>query len=227
MSGDESRSKRTVTEASTATLPAIAGRLLRQPTNATSLGYYRGRILLAQGNVLWATVPWLYTYVDVNAGFKQFEGQITMIGAVGDGVYVGTDEGLYFLSGETYPTWKKDRVMDSSIVPGSLVYIPGELGNPPQESLAADTPLQVSMMFMSANGACIASNSGQAINVTEAKFFFPTASSAASMFRRQDGMNQYVTTMTNPGAPVNAAAIGDYIEATIIRAADTNNPFIK
>src|SRR5271155_336314 len=69
----------------TATLPAVAGRLLRQPPNATSLAYFRGQILLAQGTTLWGTVPYLYNYIDTTRGFKQFEGNITMVGAVDDG----------------------------------------------------------------------------------------------------------------------------------------------
>jgi hypothetical protein len=210
----------------TATLPAIAGRLLGKPPNATSIAYYRSRLLLGVDNILWATVPFTYNFVDKTAGFKQLPGKITMIGSVGDGVYVGTDEGLYFLSGEDYPRWKQDRVMDSPVVPGSMVYIPGELGNPPQVPPYADTPLEVSVAFMTANGFCVASNSGRTVNVTESKIFFPQAISAASMYRRQDGMNQFVTALQSGGDPVTNAAIGDYIEATIIRAADRLNPFV-
>jgi hypothetical protein len=210
----------------TATLPAIAGRLLGKPPNATCIAYYRGRILLAQGNLLWGTVPWTYNFVDKTAGFKQLEGTITMIGAVTDGVYVGTDEGLYFLSGEDYPRWKKDRVMDSAVIPGSMVYIPGELGNPPQVPPGADTPLEVSIAFMTANGFCVASDGGRTVNMTESKVWFPRAVSAVSMYRRQDGMNQFVTALQSGCDPVTNAAIGDYIEATIIRAAEVRNPFV-
>ncbi len=201
----------------TATLPAIAGRLLGKPPNATTLAYYRSRLLLGAGNILWATVPWTYNYVDKTAGFKQFEGRITMIGSVGDGVYVGTDEGLHFLSGEDYPRWKKDKVMDSAVIPGSMVYIPGELGNPPQVPQGADTPLEVSIAFMTTNGFCVASDSGKTVNITENKFWFPQATSAVSMYRRADGMNQVITTLESGGTPVNNAAIGDFLEATIIR----------
>jgi len=210
----------------TATLPAVAGQLLGKPPNATVIAYYRGRILLAVDNVLWATKPYLYNFVDKTAGHKTFEGTITMIGAVGDGVYVGTTEGLYFLSGDGYDKWKKDRVMDSAVLPGSMTYVPGELGNPPQVPPGADTPLEVSIMFMSANGVCVASDSGRTVNVTESKVFFPQAQSAASFYRRQDGMNQYIASLQSGGDPQNNAAIGDYLEATIIRAAEQLNPFV-
>ena len=203
----------------TATLPAIRGQLLGQPPNATALAYYNGRIYLAADNVLWATELYAYNYVDRVAAHRMFEAPITMLGAVGDGVYVGTEEGVWFLDGPNYPTMKRRPVMDCGVIPGSMVAIPAELGNPPQVPLSSDTPVQVALMFMTTGGACVASNGGQAVNLTESKFWFPTAQSAAAMFRRQDGMNQYVASMQSGGDPQNNAAIGDFVEATIIRGA--------
>lgn len=201
----------------TPTLPAIAGRLLGQPPNATSLAYYRGRIYLAEGNTLWATVPWLYNFVDKTKGYVQFESTITMLASVGDGLYVGTDEGVYFLAGDEFPQ-KKGRVMDSGVIPGSMQYIPGELGNPPQIGLGVDTPVQVSIAFMSTAGFCVGQDGGQCSNLTETKFWFPAAQSAASLFRRRDGANHFVTVMQSGGDPSDEGAIGDYIDVTVIRA---------
>ena len=203
----------------TATLPAIAGRLLKAPPSATVLCYYNGRIYLAQGPVLWATELFSYHFVDATAGHKMFEADITMIGAVGDGIYVGTDEGLWFLDGPNYATMKRRSVMDSPVIRGSMVTIPAELGNPPQVPPGSDTPMQVALMFMTSTGACVASSSGQAVNITESKFFFPAAQSAPAMFRRQDGQNQYVAALQPGGTPQSNAAIGDFVDATIIRGA--------
>ena len=203
----------------TATLPAIAGRLLKAPPNAGVLCYYNGRIYLADGPVLWATELFAYNFVDATAGHKMFEADVTMIGAVGDGVYVGTDEGLWFLDGPNYAQMKRRSVMDSPVIRGSMVTIPAELGNPPQVPPGSDTPMAVALMFMTATGACVASNSGQAINMTESKFFFPAAQSASAMYRRQDGRNQYVAALQPGGTPQSNAAIGDFVDATIIRGA--------
>ena len=82
-----------------AVLPAIRGRLIGPPPLATALAYFNGRIYLAQGNTVWATDLFLYNYVEKVTNFLPFEAPVTMIGAVGDGLYVGTMEGLWFLSG--------------------------------------------------------------------------------------------------------------------------------
>jgi hypothetical protein len=207
----------------TKTLQPIAGKLLRKPPNASWITWFNGRIYLAVNKVVWTTELYLYDWVDATKGFYPFEGEVTMVGAVGDGVYVGTDEGLWFVSPQirmdgSSSGMKRVRVMDSPVVPGSLVTIPAELGNPPQVPATADTPVQVALMFMTTNGACVAANGGTATNLTESKFFFPNAASAAALYRRQDGMNQYVAAMRSDGGPTTNAAIGDHLDATIIRA---------
>lgn len=201
----------------TSTLPAVAGRLLSRPPNATALAYYNGRIYLASGRTLWATDLYSYNFVDKNAGYKFFEAPITMVGAVGDGVYVGTEEGLWFLDGPNWSQMKRRRVMDSPVVPGSMAMIPGELGNPPQVPPGADTPAHVSLMFMTASGVCVGGDGGEVTNITESKFFFPTSVSAAALYRRQDGANAYVAVTQNGGTPSNSAAIGDYVDAVLVR----------
>jgi hypothetical protein len=201
----------------TETLLPIAGRLLKQPPNATCMTYFNGRLYLGQGPTLWATDLYLYNFVDATSGYKLFEADITMLGTVADGVYVGTKEALWFLTGPTFAEMKRQRVMDSGVIPGSMVDIPAELGNPPQVPISATTPVDVSIMFMTTKGVCIASASGRTINMTEPKYIFPDSMSAAALYRRQDGVNQYITTLQSGGSPTQSAAIGDYLDVTIIR----------
>jgi len=200
----------------TTTLPAIRGKLLGKPPLATTIAYYNGRLYLGQGNLVWATELFLYNYVDKTRTFFNFEGRVTMLGTVMDGVYVGTDEGLWFLEGPAFPL-KRRRVMDCPVIPGSMVYIPAELANPPQVGLGADTELQVSIAFMTTTGFCVAEDGGKAYNLTESKFFFPTMVRASAAYRRQDGINQYLLVADSEGQPVNNARIGDFVEADIIR----------
>lgn len=185
---------------------------------ATALAYYNGRIYLAEGRTVWATELYLYNYVEKVTNFLPFEADVTLLGAVGDGLYVGTTEGLWFISGPTFKEMKRTRVMDTPVIPGSMVEVPGELANPPQVGLDQDTSAQVSLLFMTGRGYCGAHDSGTCYNYSESKFIFPNAVSAAAFFRRQDGMNQYVAVLNSQGTPSDNARIGDYVDAEIIRA---------
>lgn len=207
----------------TETLPAIAGRLLRQPPHATNMTYFNGRLYLGRGPTLWATELYLYNFVDATSGYKLFEADITMIGAVTDGIYVGTKECLWFMSGPTFAEMKRTWALDAGVIPGSMVYMPGELANPPQVPLVAITPGASGIMFMSTKGVCIASDGGKVTNMTETKFIFPDSVSAAALYRQQDGVNQYITALQNGGSPTQSAAIGDHLDVTIIRGSGFPN----
>jgi hypothetical protein len=207
----------------TETLPPVAGRLLKQPPHATNITYFNGRLYLGQGRTLWATELYLYNYVDATSGYKLFEADITLLGAVSDGVYVGTKDGLWFLTGPTFAEMKRVWALDAGVIPGSMVYIPGELGNPPQVPLTAVTPIESAIMFMTAKGACIGLDGGRVTNLTETKYSFPEAVGAAALYRQQDGVNQYIARLESGGSPAQSAAIGDYLDVTIIRGSGFPN----
>jgi hypothetical protein len=209
----------------TTSLPAIRGKLIGAPPLASCLTNFNGRIYLAQGTTLWATELFLYNFVDKTRTFYQFEAPITMLGAVGDGLYVGTEEGVWFLSPTDLGAYtrremamKRVKVLDSPAIRGSLVYIPSELANPPQIQISADTPLSVAVLFMTANGYCAGQNSGQCYNLSESRFVFPDAAHAAAFYRNQSGLHQYVVTLDSGGQPSANARIGDYASADVIRA---------
>jgi hypothetical protein len=142
---------------------------------------------------------------------------------VTDGIYVGTKDGVWFLSGPNFAEMRRTWSMDAGVIPGSMVYLPGELANPPQVPVAAITPVESAIMFMTTKGVCLGLDGGKVTNLTETKYIFPDSVAAAALFRQQDGVNQYITTLQNGGTPAQSAAIGDYLDATIIRGSGFPN----
>jgi hypothetical protein len=201
----------------TATLGQVRGRLLGKPPLATAIAYWNGRIYMAEGRALWATELYLYNYVDKTKNYLLFEDDITGIGVVTDGIYVGTAGGLWFLSG-VFSAMKRERVMDSPVIPGSMIQMPSELANPPQIPGSQDTPARVSVLFMTDAGFCTGQDGGTTFNLSETKFEFPDAQRVAALYRRQDGVNQYIAVAENGGSPANNTRIGDYVDAEIIKA---------
>lgn len=206
----------------TATLPAIRGRLYGKPPLASQLAYFNGRIYLAQGREVWATELWLYNFVDKTKNFWTFEADVTMIGAVTDGLYIGTIEGVWFISG-VYGEMQRKRVMDSGAIPGSLIYIPAELANPPQIQLQSDELVKMSILFLTENGYCGGQEGGVCYNFSETRFAFPDISSAAAVYRQQDGVHQYLTTTNSGGTPSSNSRIGDHLDVQLIRGGAWNN----
>jgi hypothetical protein len=200
----------------TETLGEIRGRRLTAPPHATSLEAYKGRIYLAHGRVLWATELYLYDHVDKTRNFMQFEADITMIAAVGDGLYVGTTDELLFIQGTMQAGMQLTHVIPSGVVAGSCVTVPYSKSVP--QARTTTVPEGAGPMFMTNAGIVVGLDSGTAYNLTQDHVVFPGAVAAAALYREDQGANAYVAVADSAGGPSANARIGDYVDAEIVRA---------
>ena len=199
----------------TATLGKIYGKVLKAPPLAEHIAYYRGRIYLASGPYLWATELYLYDHVDKNRNFLQFEDDITMVAPVDDGIYVGTTRNVFFLSGSFGKGMPRQRLMNAGVLPGSEVELPVSAMTEQPE-----TQEGIGVMFMTTSGICKGLPGGNLVNATSGRVEFPSAISAAALYREDRGANAYVAVTDSGGAPKSNVRIGDYVEAELVRAAD-------
>ncbi len=198
----------------TDTLGEIGGRLLGDPVRATCLETYKGRIYLAAGKTLWATELYLYHFVDKTKNYMQFEHEITMLAAVDDGIYVGTEGGLYFLQG-ILGGFKLTQINGDAVLFGSCQPVPTELVHP--QARNQPIPAGMAAVFMSTGGIMAGFDNGTCYNLTSGTMEFPRGVSAASLFRQDSGANAYVAAVDSGGAPSANARIGDYVDAEIVR----------
>jgi hypothetical protein len=201
----------------TETLGEVGGTLLGDPPKATQIEAYKGRIYLAQGKTLWATELWRYHFVDRTGGFIQFEHDITLVMAVGDGLYVGTTGGLYFLQG-VLNSFKLQQMTTGAVLPGSGVAMPAELVHP--QARNSPVPTDTAIVCLSDDGVLAGFDGGTVFNLTRDRLLLPAGTSAAGLFRQDLGANHYVAAMDSAGGPSANTRIGDYVDAEIIRAVD-------
>lgn len=199
----------------TETLGAISGKLLGDPPKATSIEAYKGRIYLAAKKTLWATELYQYHYVDRTKNFMQFEYDITLVMAVGDGLYIGTEGGLYFIQG-VLGSFKLTKINDDPVLPGSGQFVPAELAHPHARN--QPVPSGVAAVFMSTCGVMAGFDNGVCYNLTYGTFVFPAGISAAALYRQDQGANSYIAAVDSAGGPAANARIGDYVDAEIVRA---------
>lgn len=200
----------------TETLPDTRGKLLGPPPMATLLEYFNGRIYLANDSTLWATELYLYHYVDKTRNFQQYEAPLTMMGAVGNGIYVGTETAVYFLSG-SFTEMRRETVLRVGAIRGSMVRVPAEAASPPQLRENGISQTRPAIVFATPDGLCLGLDGGQCYNLTEQRMVFPDTERVTAMYRQQDGMGQYVAVSSTGGSPVSSARIGDFVDAEIRR----------
>lgn len=198
----------------TDTLGEVGGSLLGDPPKATSICAYKGRIYLANGKMLWATELYRYHYVDRTKTFMQFEHEITLLMAMGDGLYVGTLGGLYFIQG-VLGAFKLQQITSAPVLAGSGVEVPADLVHPQAKN--QDIPTNIAAVMMTGEGVVAGFDGGTCYNLTHARVALPSGVSAAGLFRQDQGVNNYVAVVDSAGTPAANARIGDYISAEVRR----------
>jgi len=88
--------------------------------------FWRGRMLLAVGDTLYATKARTLHLFNVKEDARRFGGTITMVEPVISGIWIGTTEGLYFLgTGNTFAELVMTRKIDGPVLLGSGVAVRG------------------------------------------------------------------------------------------------------
>lgn len=199
----------------TATLGEVGGSLLGDPPKATCIAAYKGRIYLAQGKTLWATDLFRYHYVDRTRNFMQFEHEITLLMAMGDGLYVGTTGGLYFIQG-VLGTFRLQQITTEAVLPGSGVEVPLDRVHP--QARNQDVPTGIAAIMLTNGGVVAGMDGGTCYNLTQRQVILPEGVSAAGLFREDQGVSSYLAVVDSAGGPTANARIGDYVDAEIVRA---------
>lgn len=109
----------------TLTLPCKTEQCYPAPAGIL-LANWRGRTLIATGNLLLASRAQRWELFDLAKDFKQFPADITLVQPVEGGIFVGTSEELAFLSGTEWEQLAYHRMVKGAVVLGSGVAVPGQ-----------------------------------------------------------------------------------------------------
>lgn len=151
----------------------------------TITAFWRGRVLVAQGDVLWASRPMAPHLADWR-DFKPMGARITAVVPVDDGIYVGTDADLVYLGGSTWDQLTYNAMQRGAVVLGSGVLAPGE------DLKLGDGTGSRSAMVCIAGGEIVAGfNGGQTTGLTGDRYK-TTATEVCATFREVDGIPQYL-----------------------------------
>lgn len=151
----------------------------------TYTGFWRGRVVVAQDNVLWASranAPHLLDWRD----FKQFPSRITAVQPVDDGIYVGTEKDLVFLSGTTWDQLAFVPTKRGPVVTGSGVSAPGA-----RLKLGDGAGVGTAMLCI-ADGRVVAGFSGGQTSSLTGDRYKTTVTEVCATFREVDGIPQYL-----------------------------------
>lgn len=151
----------------------------------TITAFWRGRVLTAVGNTLWAgraSAPHLSDWRD----FKQLAGTLTAIQPVDDGIYVGTTQDLVWLGGTAWDALVHVPTRRGPVVLGSGVAAPGD-----RLKLGDGTGGGTAMLCIAGGEIVAGFGGGQTSSLTGDRYK-TTSTEVCATFREIDGIPQYL-----------------------------------
>ncbi len=162
-------------------------RYLEKPIPCSDITYFNGRIYMSVGSSIFATIPFGYEHVDMLDFISVDGSSITMLRAVEDGIFVGTEKGVTFLRGKDYKDFESTLVRESPVIPGSAVYADG-MKVTGRKDLSG-----LNIVIFTTNDSIMAGlPNGELFNFTYDRYRFSGGSRAAATFVDTEVKHQYL-----------------------------------
>jgi hypothetical protein len=161
------------------------------------LEFYHGRLYFARGTSLFCTDTFDIEHVDVrHTRVATFPHTITMCQCVNDGLWIGTEQYVYFLPGEdvigSASPWEgaKGGFRQSIVAKAGVVY--GSACKLNAEFIPEAQNTDTVIVFLTTKGVCSGGNTGKYFNHSFNEMSFDANVSGIATIRNMDGLSQYV-----------------------------------
>lgn len=162
------------------------------------LTLYNGRIYGVETYNLWYTEPFSYELCCRSKNVIGFERPILMVAAMDDGLWIGTDKEIVFLSGNN-PPFQVDKTIPYGVVEGSWAMdVSGEMFG--KDRYGQNIIRGKAAVWGSTQGVCIGASGGYFINATEEYFAFPFAVGGFGLLRESEELNQFLMFLKDTSA---------------------------
>jgi hypothetical protein len=174
----------------------LATQFLQAAPAGQLVTYYRGRLYVAAGDVLYPSAAFGYELFDLRE-YVPLDGRITMLApmtdkeiaadrARGSGLFVGTDRSCGVLVGADPSDFQYVPKADYGAIPGALAYVDGALFG--DDSLGA----RALPMWLTTQGLCVGMPDMAIRNLTRSHYTFAASGWGAALF--MPGPNRFIAT---------------------------------
>ena len=136
--------------------------------------HWRGLVLVARGSIIYWSEPMAYGITDPRHNFVQFANKVTLMQPVDGGIFVGTREGVIFLSGSTPKEWSIKKTDGLPAVEGTGVTALASL-------FGVDAGDGKVALWLAANGFVIGTPDGRLIEAQAKRIRLPESQVAAGV----------------------------------------------
>jgi hypothetical protein len=154
------------------------------PLPGTELEFFAGRLIVANEDALWYSRPYLPNAFDLRTDYLPWR-NATLVKGVADGLYVGTETEVWFLSGLNPKAFSARKVSSVGAIKGTSLS---------SQWTFSDGHVELVAVWESVMGKIIGRAGGQLEFCTEQRVSYPTGTEGASLIRDMNGFTQHIST---------------------------------
>lgn len=164
-------------------IPLIT-QFLNPPPPGHIIKYYNGRIYIAANDVLWYTEPYAYELTNLAHNYISFDGRITLLAPVRDGIWISTKKETVFwkVDDPEKPNKRLIKTIWGAIEGTQAIF---DLSHGKEEKVWG-------WMWLATDGIHMGLDSGFIQNLTWSKWMPPDANQGTALLREEMGLNQYI-----------------------------------
>jgi hypothetical protein len=132
----------------------------------------------------WPGRPGLFYYA---RAFQLFPQEITTILGLQGGAYVGTEKGVYWLSGDKPEIWARKKLSDLAVIPEGIVMS--------GEAFPALETEELVAIFVTREGVMAGLPGGKLVPLTRDKYHFPEAARVSISYRTEPSRQLFIATV--------------------------------
>lgn len=200
----------TISQVNITTDPAF-GQGLFPPPFGQQLSFFKGRILVASGNVLYWSQPLGYHHFALGTDLQLFDSRIVMLGCLDDGFYVAVESGsTYWIQGDDPENWQPKLVDVGIVAEGEPLKMQGR----DIDTVRYDGPV---LVWATESGFVVGLPTGQLIPLTANNLAMDAGKKASLVFRESPGLQQILMQLKEHGISTQLAS-SDRVTCTVIKA---------
>jgi hypothetical protein len=160
------------------------------PPSGHLLTYFKGSILIAQGDYLWHTDPFAPEQVDFRSNYIPLGEEATVLAPVESGLFVATRSRTLFLAGDSPGKFILSEVAAYGAPLGNAVPVDGS-------RITKDGLPKSCVGWMSDTGFCVGASDGTLTNLTQGRYIVNSAERAATTYKQRGGLTQFISVLFN------------------------------
>lgn len=168
----------------------LATQWLDAPPAGQCLAFYRGRIYIAAGPYLYATSPHGLEYCDLRDYLAIDGSRINVLLPVDGGLFVGTEQGVYFLAGAALAEHSLVAKSAARAVAGSGVLADGQKVTGRAELAGVKV-----VLLTTSDGVLLGLSDGSMANLTQERYQFAAGQRAAAILQPEATRTDYLLSM--------------------------------